>query len=242
MKAQLFVTCLVDSLFPEVGESVVELLERAGVQVEFPEDQTCCGQPAFNAGFREEARRMALHTLDVFEATEGPLVIPSGSCAAMVKHGYPELFSDDPENLHRAQTLAGRSYEFSQFLVDVLNMGPAGQPGTGRVAYHPSCHGLRMLDIDRQPKTLLQAAGFEVYPLDDVCCGFGGVFAVDQPEISGEMLQRRLQAIQESGAQTVVACDVSCLMHIEGGLRRAGSAVRCAHLAQTLAGKEPGLR
>lgn len=242
MKAQLFVTCLVDSLFPEVGESVVELLERAGIDVEFPEDQTCCGQPAFNAGYRDEARRMALHTLKVFEETDGPVVIPSGSCAAMVKHGYPELFVEDAVNLHRAEALAERTYEFSQFLVDVLGVGPAGQPDAGKVAYHPACHGLRMLNVDRQPKQLLHTAGFKVHPLDTVCCGFGGVFAIDQPEISGEMLARKIEEIRESGADTVVACDVSCLMHIEGGLRRAGSQVRCAHIAQTLAGKELGLR
>jgi L-lactate dehydrogenase complex protein LldE len=242
MKIQLFVTCLIDSLFPEVGEAVVELLADAGVEVEFPEDQTCCGQPAFNAGFRDEARRMALHTLQVFAATQGPVIIPSGSCAAMLRHGYPELFADDPPNLARANQLAGRVYEFSQFLVDVLGVSafPKAQPQA--VAYHPSCHLLRGLGVDRQPRLLLQAAGMQTQSLEAECCGFGGVFAIDQAELSAAMLQRKLHAIGESGAPTVVACDVSCLMNIEGGLRQQNAAARCAHLAQILAGRQPGLR
>lgn len=242
MKVQLFITCLIDSLFPEVGEAVVDVLARAGLEIEFPRDQTCCGQPAFNAGFWDQARRMAQHTLNVFEATEGPVIIPSGSCAAMIKHRYPELLKDDASSLRRAQELAERTFELSQFLTDVLGITNVGSAVHKKVAYHPSCHSLRGLGIDRQPKALLKAAGLEVHPLEPECCGFGGVFAIDQPAISTEMLKRKIRAIEATGALTVVACDVSCLMHIEGGLRQAGSPVRCAHLAQVLAGKEGGLR
>jgi L-lactate dehydrogenase complex protein LldE len=241
-KVQLFATCLIDSLFPEAGEAVVQVLEEAGAVVEFPEDQTCCGQPAYNAGFQDEARRMALHTLDVLEKTSGAVVIPSGSCAGMVKHGYLELFADDPRNLARARLLAERTYELSEFLAGPLAAGGFPSARSIQVAYHPSCHTLRQLGVDRQPKALLEKAGCEVLPLAAECCGFGGLFSVDQADISAEMMDRKLQAIAESGASVVTACDVSCLMHIEGGLRRAGSPVRCAYIAQVLAGQEPGLR
>ena len=240
---QLFVTCLVDSLFPEVGEAVLAVLSRAGVQVSFPEGQTCCGQPAFNAGFWKEARKMACHTIEVFERTEGLVVIPSGSCAAMVKHGYLELFADEPEWLRRAKALAERTREFSQFLVDDLGIRDLGASFPARCAYHPSCHLLRGLGVDSQPLSLLEAVdGLEVEPLEPECCGFGGVFSVDHEEVSGEMLARKLERVAASGAELVVAGDVSCLMHIEGGLRKQGSPVRCAHLAQLLAGREGGLR
>jgi len=242
MKIQLFVTCLIDSLFPEVGEAVVETLVKAGLDIGFPQAQTCCGQPAFNAGYRSEARRMARYTIDVFNATEGPVIIPSGSCADMVKYQYLELFKDDPIYLPRAQQLSERTYEFSQFLVDVLGYVDFGTKYQGKLAYHPSCHLLRGMGVDIQPKALLAATGADVFPLEEECCGFGGVFAVDQAELSTELLRRKLKAVEESGSATVVAGDVSCLMHIEGGLRQKGSKIRCAHLAQIIAGKTPGLK
>ena len=242
MRVQLMITCLIDSLFPEVGEAVLETLQGCALDVDFPQEQTCCGQPAFNAGYWDEARRMAIHTLDVFADTEGSLIIPSGSCADMVKHRYLELFKDDPFNLQRAQALSERTYELSQFLVDVLGVMPQSGVYQGRVAYHPSCHLLRGMQVDQQPKTLLAATGAEVIALEAECCGFGGVFSVEQPDLSAEMLQRKMKAIEASGAALLVAADVSCLMHIEGGLRRASSRVRCAHLAQILAGREPVLR
>jgi L-lactate dehydrogenase complex protein LldE len=237
MKVQLFVTCLVDSIFPDVGDAVVDVLERAGVEVAFPAGQTCCGQPAFNAGYWDEARQMALHIMNVFETTEEPLVIPSGSCADMVKHRYPELFRDDPPNLARAHALSERTYELSQFLVDVLGVKEWDAFSPQILAYHPSCHLLRGMGVDRQPKDLLRAAGADLVELEAECCGFGGVFSVDYARISAEMLKRKIAAIEASGAQVVVAGDVSCLMHIEGGLRRAGSKIRCAHVAQVLAGR-----
>ncbi|MBN2503391.1 MAG: (Fe-S)-binding protein [Anaerolineales bacterium] len=240
---QLFVTCLIDGLFPQVGEAVVEVLTRAGLQVEFPADQTCCGQPAFNAGYHPEARRMAKHTIEVFEKTVGPIIIPSGSCAAMVKHHYVDLFAAEPEWKARAEALAERTFELSQFLVDELGLTQFGATHDGKVAYHPSCHLLRDMKIERQPLALLeQIDGLEVEPLEAECCGFGGVFAVDHAEVSAEMLGRKMENIAQTGADTVVACDVSCLMHIEGGLRKQGSSVRCVHLAQLLAGENGGLR
>lgn len=241
--AQLFVTCLIDSLFPEIGEAVVEVLARAGVRVEIPPDQTCCGQPPFNAGFHREAARIARHTIEVFDRTEGPLILPSGSCAAMIRHGYRELFKDDPAWLTKAEELAARTYELSEFLVDQLGILDLGAHYEGKLAYHPSCHLLRELGVDRQPWALLQQVeGPELVQLPAECCGFGGVFAVDQYEISGEMLKRKLAQVEQSGADVVVGCDVSCLMHIEGGLRHVGSPVRCAHLAQILLGEKAGLR
>jgi L-lactate dehydrogenase complex protein LldE len=239
---QLMATCLVDSLFPDIGEAVIEVLRRAGLRVEFPRGQTCCGQPAFNAGFRDEAKSMACRTIELFSQSPDPVVVPSGSCAAMLRHGYPELFRESPTQLARAQALASRTYELSEYLVDVCRFLPAQSSGVEQAAYHPSCHLLRNLGVDRQPMALLEAAGTPITRLSEECCGFGGVFSVDEPELSTEMLSRKLAEITSSGAQVVVAGDVSCLMHIEGGLRKAGSRVRCAHLAQILAGRPAGLR
>lgn len=243
IRAQLFVTCLVDSFFPEVGEAVLTVLNKAGVAVDFPPEQTCCGQPAFNAGFQPEAKRMARYTIELLEATQGKVVIPSGSCAAMLIHGYPELFKDDPDWRPRAQALAARTFEFSQYLVDELGIVDLQSSFEGKLAYHPACHTLRSLGIDNQPKQLLEKVkGARTHWLDEECCGFGGMFSVDHAPISTEMLNRRLEQIADSKADNVVACDVSCLMHLEGGLRKQGSDVRCAHLAQILAGQKGGLR
>ena len=243
VRVQLFVTCLVDTFFPEVGEAVVTVLNQAGAAVEFPAAQTCCGQPAFNAGFQEEAKRMARDTIELLEEVEGSVVIPSGSCAAMLVHGYIELFKDDPDWRPRAQTLAARTFEFSQYLVDELEISDFDASYQNTAVYHPACHLLRGLGIDEQPKQLLENIdGLQVDSLSEECCGFGGVFSIDHAGISAEMLQRRLEQIDESQADTVIACDVSCLMHIEGGLRKQGSEVRCMHLAQILAGQDAGLR
>lgn len=240
---QLFATCLIDSLFPEVGEAVIEVLQRAGARVAFPAGQTCCGQPAHNAGFANEARRMAQHTIEVFEDAEGPIILPSGSCAAMLKSGYRELFAEEPDWLARAERLAGRSYELSEYLVDVLRFSAANTPYPYRAAYHPSCHLLRGLLVDEQPLKLMRSLKWiDLTVLPPDCCGFGGLFAIDEAPISMAMLDRRLDQIERARAEVVVGCDVSCLMQIEGGLRRRGSSVRCAHLAQALCGREPGLR
>jgi L-lactate dehydrogenase complex protein LldE len=237
-RCQLFVTCLVDRFCPEVGDATVAVLERLGLEVVVPVDQTCCGQPAFNGGYREEAAAMARHTIDVLSASPVPVVVPSGSCADMIVHHYPELFEGDPVYGPKAQALAARTFELSQFLVDVLGVTDVGARGTGTVAYHASCHGLRQLGLRRQPRDLLQhVAGIEAsdLPNAETCCGFGGVFAVKMAPISSAMLASKLDAITASGAATVVATDVSCLLHIGGGLSRAGSPVRVRHLAEVLA-------
>ena len=236
MTVQLFHTCLVNEVDPDVGMAVVRVLERAGVDVDVPLDQTCCGQPAYNAGFHDEARQVARHTLRVLSRTEGPIVVPSGSCADMLVHQYPVLFQDDPEWLEMARAVAGRCREFSQFLGDVA---PQGVGGTlqARVAYHPSCHLLRGLGVTREPKAQLNAVdGAQQVEVRDQeeCCGFGGLFSVKNAEISNSMLERKIAAIEASGADRVVSCDLGCLMQIGGGLHRCGSRVRAQHLAQFL--------
>jgi len=237
-KVQLFVTCLIDTLKPNIGEAVVQVLERTGVQVEFPDGQTCCGQPAFNAGMRSEARKTAEHTIRIFEKTEGPIIIPSGSCAAMIRHGYLELFAKDPNWLPRARALADRTYEFSEFLVDVLGITNLGAHFPGKLTYHPSCHLRRDLGVDQQPRTLLanldQAEYVELIHQDD-CCGFGGVFSVKHPEISAEIMKRKISAITATNAPTVIVCDTGCLIHIQGGLNREKKTQRVLHIAEVLA-------
>ena len=234
---QLFVTCLIDSFFPDVGESIVHVLNRAGVQVEFPSAQTCCGQPAFNAGLRSQARPLAEHTIRVFEKTSGAIIIPSGSCAAMLRDGYPELFKDDPRWLKRAQMLAGRVYEFTQYLVDVRGLSDLGSRWPGKLTYHPSCHLLRSLGVDRQPRLLLsfvREAEIMELPEREDCCGFGGVFSVEHPELSAEFLKRKISNLEKSTSPTLVVCDTGCLMHIQGGLQRGRRPQQVVHIAEVL--------
>ena len=236
---QLFVTCLVNSLYPNVGKATVRLLERAGYRVEFPVDQTCCGQPAFNGGFRADASAMAQQTVDVLDATEGPIVVPSGSCAAMMVHHSPELLAGDGEYAAKAQRVAERTRELTQFLADDAGFEPEDVDCRGRVtAYHASCHGLRGLGILEQPKRLLDRAGVDraALPGEDECCGFGGLFSVEMPEVSVAMMETKIANIEASGADVVTGVDVSCLMHIGGGLRRQGSTVVTRHVAEVLAG------
>ena len=242
MRIQLLATCLVDHLFPRVGLAAAAVLERCGVQVTVPPGQTCCGQPALNAGFTEEARRMARHTIDVLTADDAPVVVPSGSCADMIVHHAPGLLAGDAAYASRARAVAARTHELSQFLVDSARRPDCGACLAGSAVYHPSCHGLRALGVDRQPRELLaHVRGLELRPLHDAetCCGFGGLFAVKMSDVSGAMLERKLGAIEASGADTVIATDMSCLMHIAGGLRRRGSRVAVRHLAEVLAGAGP---
>jgi L-lactate dehydrogenase complex protein LldE len=236
---QLFATCLVEALAPEAGLAVVRLLERLGIAVEFPPDQTCCGQPAFNSGAWDDARALARHTLDVLARSPAPVVVPSGSCAGMLVRHYPALFAGDPVYEPLAREVAGRTYEFSQYLVEVLGVEDLGAAARGRVAFMPTCHLTRELGVREAPVRLLaRVGGIErvALPAADECCGFGGLFAVRESPISGAMLARRLDAIAASGAELVTACDVSCLLHVAGGLRRRGSPVRVCHLAELLAG------
>lgn len=235
---QLFVTCLVDNFFPDVGFAVVKILEELGLQVEFPQAQTCCGQPAFNGGFWDDARAMARYTLDVLTQSDAPIVIPSGSCADMIIHHYPELLAGDAVYAAKAKDVAGRTYEFSQFLVDILGVTDLHACAGGCLTYHASCHGLRGMGLREQPRQLLnhvEGVEFKELPESEACCGFGGLFAVKMGDISGAILQRKLDNIEATGADTVVGGDVSCLMHIAGGLRRRGSKVRVKHLAEVLA-------
>ena len=235
---QLFVTCLIDSFFPQIGEAMVSVLNRVGVRVEFPSAQTCCGQPAFNAGLRSEARPLAEHTIRVLERTTGPVIIPSGSCGAMVRHGYLELFKDEPSWLARAETLAKRTFEFTEYLVDVRGITDLGARWAGQLTYHPSCHLLRSLGVERQPRALLAAlkdADIVELPGAGECCGFGGVFSVEHPELSAEFLKRKIANLETTGAPTLVVADTGCLMHIQGGLKRQRKDQSVVHIAEVLA-------
>jgi L-lactate dehydrogenase complex protein LldE len=234
---QLFITCLIDSFFPSVGESIIHVLNRAGVRVEFPATQTCCGQPAFNTGLRSQALPLARHTIQVFEKTAGDIIIPSGSCAAMLRDGYLELFKDDPGWLRRAQTLAGRVHEFTEYLVDVRGLSDLGSRWPGKLTYHPSCHLLRGLGVDRQPRLLLSCvkdAEIIELPERSDCCGFGGVFSVEHPELSAEFLKRKIANLDKTASPTLVVCDTGCLMHIQGGLQRQRKHQQVVHIAQVL--------
>ncbi len=234
---QLFVTCLINSFFPDVGEAMVHVLNRAGVKVAFPPGQTCCGQPAFNAGLRHEARPLAEHTIKVFEETTGEIIIPSGSCAAMLRYDYLELFKDDPHWLQRARALAGRVHEFTEYLVDVRGISDLGSRWPGKLTYHPSCHLLRMLGVDRQPRLLLSCvrdADIIELPERADCCGFGGVFSVEHPELSAEFLKRKIANLEKTASPTLVVCDTGCLMHIQGGLQHQGKDQRVVHIAEVL--------
>lgn len=244
-RVQLFATCLVETIRPQAGLAVVTVLERLGFTVEYPTAQTCCGQPAFNGGAWAEAAPMARYTIDVLSQSDAPVVVPSGSCADMIVHHYPELLADDAVYLPRAQALAARTYEFAQFLVDVVGLTDAGGYGEGAVAYHASCHLLRGLGVRGQARDLLgHVQGVDVKQLtgSEECCGFGGLFAVKMSDISGAMLKTKLDHVIESGAQTVVGCDISCLMHIEGGARKRGLPITVCHLAELLAATPPAGR
>ncbi len=237
IKASLFVTCLVDQFYPQVGESVVSVLRRQGVRVDFPIDQTCCGQPAFNSGYHTEAKKIARQVLKLLANSEY-VVVPSGSCATMLRVFYPELFEDEPEMAEAARELSRRVYEFSEFVVKVLGVTNVGAEASGRVTYHAACHLLRELGVNREPLELLENVdGIEFAPLrgNVACCGFGGTFAVKMASISEAMLEEKLSEIEDTGADTVVACDMSCLMHIGGALSRRRASARTMHLAELLA-------
>ena len=235
-RVQLFHTCLVNDIDPAAGLAAVRVLERDGCEVDVPADQTCCGQPAYNAGFHDEARQIARHTIAVLEKTDGPIVIPSGSCADMIVHQYALLFESDPAMRERARVVAGRCREFSQFLA-ARTGGAARGALTASVAYHPSCHLLRGLGVRSEPAALIAGIdGVAQVPLTDQeeCCGFGGLFSVKNADISTSMLDRKIASIEASGAERVVSCDLGCLLHIGGGLHRRGSTVRTQHLAELL--------
>ena len=234
---QLFITCLVDSFYPQTGLAIVSILRRLGLNVEFPRDQTCCGQPTFNAGLWTEARPIVEHTIRVFEKTEGDILVPSGSCAHMIKHGYLELFQNDPAWLPRAQAIGNRVYEFTEYLVDRLSVTDLGARCDGTLTYHPSCHTLRGMHIDRQPRALLanvRGARLVDLPEADSCCGFGGVFSVEHPELSGEWLKRKIDNLEKTQSPTLVVTEAGCLMHLAGGLHRQKKKQKVIHIAEIL--------
>lgn len=242
VKAQLFLTCLAEQFFPKVLTGMVDVLERIGVQVAFPGGQTCCGQPFFNSGYRSQARDLALKWLEVFGATDGFVVSPSGSCVDMVRHHFPELFPAGSPEHRRATEVGARTFEFTQFLVNQLKVTDVGARFPRKLTYHASCHLLRGLGAREEPKALLRSVqGVELVPLpgEETCCGFGGVFSVVYPEVSKAMMEAKVQAIDSTGADVVVACDAGCIMNIAGGLRKARSPVRAMHLIEILsAGRE----
>jgi L-lactate dehydrogenase complex protein LldE len=245
-RVALFVTCMVDMLYPGVGVATTELLERQGIEVIFPLEQTCCGQPAFNAGYRDEARILARRFLQIFgpmleNGNVDAIVVPSGSCATMTSHFYQVLFEDSQEValLKQAQRLASVTFELTEFLVDVLKLERINVALEGKVTYHPCCHLYRELGVDEQPRKLLaKVRGLEVVDLPDGedCCGFGGLFAVKNSGISGAMGRRKAMNVEKSGAQVVTLCDVSCMTHINGILSREQIPCEAVHIAELLNG------
>lgn len=233
----LFIQCLIDAIYPEVAEAMVNVFGKLGISLTCPSDQTCCGQPAFNSGYRRQARVAAKHFIEVFE-NSASIVCPSGSCVNMVRHHYAELFKDDAAWLRRAQRLAGRIFEFSEYLVDVLGVEDLGARFDGKLTYHDSCHLLRGIGVAQQPRKLLRrVAGADFIEMrdSDYCCGFGGAFAVKYPDISDAMVTDKVKNILDTGADAVVGCDMGCLMNIQGKLSRMGSPIKVLHIAQLLA-------
>ncbi len=234
----LFVTCLVDMFRPSVGFAAVKLLEDAGCRVVVPEAQTCCGQPAYNAGDRRDARAVARQVIAAFEGFDH-VVVPSGSCAGMISHHLAALFDDDPPMQARAAALARKTHELMSFLVDVLGVRHVPARCDAVATFHDSCSGLRELGIKAQPRALLAGvAGLKLVEMAnaEVCCGFGGTFCVKYPEISNAMLVDKINDIAATGADTLLAGDLGCLMNMAGKLQREGSAVRVRHTAEVLAG------
>ncbi|AHC19853.1 MULTISPECIES: (Fe-S)-binding protein [Paenibacillus] len=235
MKVSLFITCLSDAIYPKVGEAMARLLVRYGVQLDFPKVQTCCGQPSYNSGYWDETRVAAKTILKAFNDSDF-VVSPSGSCTYMIHH-YPELFKDEPEWLDSARRLEQKTYEFTQFMVQVLGVTDVGASFPHTVTYHPSCHGTRLLGVKEEPMKLLGSVkGLQLVPLPfaEDCCGFGGTFAVKMPDISGAMVTEKVDHIRETEAEVLVGLDMACLMNIAGNLRYREEPVRVMHLAELL--------
>ena len=234
----LFVTCLVDLFRPSVGLAAVRLLEQAGCDVAVPRGQTCCGQPAYNSGDRADATEIARRTLPVLQPFDY-VVAPSGSCAGMIRKHWPALFENDPEMSKIAIEVAEKTWELTSFLTDLRGMEAVDAEYDGVAAYHDSCSGLRELGVREQPRRLLRGvAGLTVKDLGapEECCGFGGLFAVKYPDISGRMVSDKADDIEATGADTLLAGDLGCLMNMAGKLKRRGSAIRVRHVAEVLAG------
>ncbi|MGE5443545.1 MAG: (Fe-S)-binding protein [Ignavibacteriales bacterium] len=239
IKASLFITCLVDLFFPQIGESMVTILRELGVEVDFPEDQTCCGQPSFNSGFQGDARAIARRFLSIFNQDDNRYIIcPSGSCTSMVRVFYKELFKGNPQMLEIIHKVSSRTYEFSEFLVNVLKAEDIGATYTGKVTYHDSCHLLRELRVKDEPRKLIKSVkGVEFIEMNlhDACCGFGGTFSIKFPDVSASILDEKIENIIKSGADTIISSDMGCLMQIGGALSRRGIPVKVLHIAELLA-------
>ncbi|GGI44551.1 Fe-S oxidoreductase [Paenibacillus marchantiophytorum] len=237
MKVSMFITCLSDLVYPKVGESIVQLLAKYGVKLDFPAKQTCCGQPAFNSGYWDEARGAALTLLEAFDDSDF-VISPSGSCTSMIHHYYPKLFENDPIHLAKANRLVEKTYEFTQFLVQVMGVTDLGAVFPHKVTYHPSCHGSRLLGVKAEPMQLMQnIRGMELVPLPHAedCCGFGGTFAIKMCDISGAMVAEKSDHVLETDAEVLVGLDMGCLMNIAGNLSYRGTPVKVMHLAELLA-------
>ena len=237
-RVALFVTCLVDLHRPTIGFAAIKLLEQHGCLVEVPRAQTCCGQPAYNSGDRATARELAQSVLEAFEGYDY-VVVPSGSCGGMISHHFPALFEADPELRRRAEALGARTFELVAFLTDVLGVEHIGASYDGVATYHDSCSGLRELGIKAQPRALLgTVAGLRLIEMaePEVCCGFGGTFCVKYPEISTRMVSDKAADVVATGADTLLAGDLGCLLNMAGRLTREGSSVRVRHIAEVLAG------
>jgi len=232
----LFIPCLMDSLYPQAAQDLVVLLRKCGFWVVYPQEQTCCGQPAFNQGYFDLARKLARRFLDIFESAEC-IVCPSGSCTAMVRKHYPELLAVEPVWLEKARTVGGRLYEASQFLSLFVPASRIRASFSGKVTYHDSCHSSRSLGIYQEPRALLaQVKGLELLEMADskACCGFGGLFSLRFPEVSQAIAGEKVKQILATGAEWVVGNDPGCLMNIQGGLNRVKSPVKVKHLVEIL--------
>ncbi len=240
----LFIPCLVDTFFPEVGEAVVRIFQRMGISLSYPSDQTCCGQPAYNSGYRNEALIAATRFIDIFENAE-TIVCPSGSCVHMVRHHYLELFRNENSYLKRAEKIGAKTFELTEYLVDILQVTDLGAEFNGRITYHDSCHLRYGLEISEQPRRLIEKVhGCRLVEMDESgrCCGFGGSFAVKYPEISTAMLEDKIKSIITLGAGTVVGGDMGCLMNISGMLNRRRQPIEVLHIAQLLASRQPSAK
>lgn len=239
---QLFVTCIIDAVFPQVGRDVVDELERNGAEVEFPADQTCCGQPAYNAGHHRESTEVLAHNLEVLDRTGGAIVIPSGSCADFLIHHGPRLASGDPEKAAMAERVAARIREFTDYVTEQRERASDeetnGRSPTRRAFYHPSCHALRGLGLRGEGESLLDSVrGVERVEIEgaEECCGFGGLFALEMPEVSTEIMNTKLDRLEEAGVEMLVGADAACLIHLEGGLRRRENPMQVVHIASAIA-------
>lgn len=234
----LFVQCLVNGFNPEIGEAMVKIFRKVNIPVDCPPDQTCCGQPAFNSGHREQARAAAKRFIHIFENAEA-IVCPSGSCVHMIRRYYPDLFNQSPGWRARAETVGAKTFELTQFLVDVLGVEDLGGRYNGQITLHDSCQALRGLGIQEQPRRLISnIAGAELIEMRDPdrCCGFGGSFSVKYPDISTAMVDDKVRAIMATGADAVTGVDLSCLTNIQGRLSRLQSPIKVIHIAELLAG------